>query len=186
VDDPALPQAIVDKVGECIAGLYEQIGDMDWVSAVWLNDDMGFKTQTMLSPPMMRRFIFPHQKRLVEIAHAHGKPVLLHACGNLSEVMEDLIEDVGVDAKHSFEDAIQPVSEFKRQYGGRVACLGGIDVHVLASGTEEQVRAYTRRRIEECAPGGGWTLGSGNSVANYIPVGNFLAMLDEGRKYGMY
>ena len=74
----------------------------------------------------------------------------------------------------------------KRQYGSRVACCGGIDVHVLASATEDEVRAYTRKVIEACAPGGGWTLGSGNSVANCIPVANFLAMLDEGRKVGVY
>lgn len=185
-DDPDLVQAIVDRVGDCLCGLYEALADMDWIGALWLNDDMGFKTQTALSPAMMRTFILPHQKRLVEIAHAHGKPVMLHACGNLSEVMDDLIHDVGIDAKHSFEDVIQSVSDFKRQYGDRVAALGGIDVDVLARGTEQEVRAYTRRRIEECAPGGGWTLGSGNSVANYIPVENFLAMLDEGRRWGVY
>ena len=46
--------------------------------------------------------------------------------------------------------------------------------------------AITRQVIEACAPGGGWALGTGNSVANYIPVGNYLAMLDEGRHYGVY
>jgi len=186
IEQPDLVQAVVDKVGDCLCGLYEALGDMDWLGALWLNDDMGFKTQTMLSPAMMRRYIFPHQKRLVQIAHAHGKPVMLHACGNLSEVMEDLIEDVGVDAKHSFEDIIQSVTDFKRLHGDRVAALGGIDVDLLARGTPEQVRAYTRRRIEECAPGGGWALGSGNTVANYVPLHNFLAMLDEGRRWGVY
>ncbi|MGQ9730337.1 MAG: uroporphyrinogen decarboxylase family protein [Candidatus Zipacnadales bacterium] len=186
VDDPELPQAIVEKIGECLVGLYEQLCDMEWVSALWLNDDMGFKTQTMLSPPMMRRYVFPYQKRLVSIAHAHNKPVMLHACGNLEKIMEDLIEDVGIDAKHSFEDTIMPVCDFKRKYGDRIGVLGGIDVHVLASSSEAEVRTYTRKRIEECAPGGGWALGSGNSVANYIPIENFLAMLDEGRKCGIY
>ncbi len=186
VEQPDLVQAVAQNVGDCLCGIYEALADMDWVGALWLNDDMGFKTQTVLSPAMMRRFIFPHQKRLVAAAHARGKPVMLHACGNLREVMEDLIDDVGIDAKHSFEDVIQSVAHFKRHYGHRVAALGGIDVDVLARASEEQVRAYTRRRIEECAPGGGWALGSGNSVANYIPLGNFLAMLDEGRNWGVY
>ena len=186
VEQPNLVQTVVDRVGDCLCGIYEALGDMDWVGALWLNDDMGFKTQTILSPAMLRRFIFPHQTRLVEIAHAHGKPVMLHACDNVLEVMDDLIEGVGVDAKHSFEDIIQSVTDFKRQYGDRVAALGGIDVDILARGTEAQVRAYTRQRIEECAPGGGWALGSGNSVANYVPLGNFLAMLDAGRQWGVY
>jgi uroporphyrinogen decarboxylase len=186
VEDPDLVQAVADKIGEGEMAVYKAVADFEHIGALWLNDDLGFKTQTMISPDDLRRFVFPWHKRLVEYAHQHGKLVMLHACGNLSEVMEDLIEDVGIDAKHSFEDVIQPVAEFKRQYGHQIAVLGGIDVDMLARGSEEQVRQYTRRVIEQCAPGGGWALGSGNSVANYIPVENFLAMLDEGRKVGVY
>ena len=186
MEDRDLVQAVVDKIGECELALFGALGDFDHVGALWINDDLGFKTQTMIGPDDLRRFVFPWHKRLAECAHAHGKPVLLHACGNLREVMDDLIDDVGIDAKHSFEDVIQPVAEFKRQYGSRVAALGGIDMDVLAGGTEERVRAYTRQVIEECAAGGGWALGSGNTVANYVPVENFVAMLDEGRKAGVY
>ena len=118
-----------------------------------------------------------------QIAHAHNMPFLLHSCGNLEAIMDDLINDVGIDAKHSFEDIIQPVTEAKSLYGERIALLGGIDVDMLCRSSEAEVRAYTRRVIEVCAPGGGWALGTGNSVANYIPVRNYLAMLDEGRKY---
>ena len=35
-------------------------------------------------------------------------------------------------------------------------------------------------------PGGGYALGTGNSVTNYIPVRNYIAMLDEGMKVGWY
>lgn len=185
-DDPALVRATVDRVGETLLAAYERLVQFDHVGALWLNDDLGFKTQTMISPRALREYVFPWHKRLTEFAHAHGRRVMLHACGNLREVMEDLLEDVGIDAKHSYEDVIQPVAEFKAQYGSRVAVLGGIDVHVLASGTVDEVRAYTRRVVEQCAPGGGWALGSGNSVANYIPVENFLAMLEVGREAGVY
>jgi uroporphyrinogen decarboxylase len=34
-----------------------------------------------------------------------------------------------------------------------------------------------------CLPGGGHCLGSGNSIANYVPLDNYLAMIDEGRCY---
>jgi len=79
-----------------------------------------------------------------------------------------------------------PAPEFKRRYGSRIGVLGGVDVHLLASASEEDVRAYTRKTIEECLPGGGWALGSGNSLTNYIPIPNFMAMLDEGWKCGRY
>ena len=63
------------------------------------------------------------------------------------------------------------------------ALLGGIDVDFLCRASEDEVRQRTRKTLEICMPGGGYCLGTGNSVANYIPVNNYLAMLDEGRKY---
>ncbi|MGE5531320.1 MAG: uroporphyrinogen decarboxylase family protein [Bacteroidota bacterium] len=186
IEQPDLVQAVVDGVGRTELEMYKVLCQYEHVGLVWLNDDLGFKTQTMISPQHLRQFVFPWHKRLVEYAHEHGKPVVMHACGNLREVMDDLIDDVKIDAKHSFEDVIQPVAEFKRQYGQRVSAMGGIDVDVLARCSEDEVRRYVRKVIEETAPGGGFALGSGNTVANYIPVGNYLAMLDEGRRVGVY
>ncbi len=178
--------AVARRVDEVLCTVVETTAAMECVGAQWLNDDMGFKNGPMASPETLRTYIFPTQKRICEIAHRHGKPILLHSCGNLEEITAELIDEVGIDAKHSFEDVIMPVWEVKRRWGKRMALLGGVDMDVLARGSEEQVRAYTRRCIEECAPGGGWALGSGNSVANYLPVGNFLAMLDEGWERGRY
>jgi uroporphyrinogen decarboxylase len=183
VEQPDLVEAIAERVGETLCALVENTTSMEWVGAQWLNDDMGFKTATLVSPEVFRRYVFPTQRRICEIAHAHGKPVFLHSCGKLDEIMDELIDDIGIDAKHSFEDVIMPVWEAKRKWGSRVGLLGGVDMNVLAGATEDEVRAYTRRCLEECLPGGGWALGSGNTVANYVPVGNFLAMLDEGRRW---
>jgi uroporphyrinogen decarboxylase len=185
-DDPDLVQAMFERVGEALVTVFGAMAAHEAVGAVFLGDDMGFKTQTMISPEHMRTYVFPWQRRIVEAAHAHSKPLLLHACGNLGAIMDDLIDDVGIDAKHSFEDVIMPVTEVKRRWGDRVAILGGIDVDLLARGTTEQVRAHTRAVLEACMPGGGYALGSGNSVTNYIPVENYLAMLEEGWRSGVY
>ena len=93
--------------------------------------------------------------------------------------MEDLISDIRIDAKHSFEDAIVPVAEFKRKYGNRIAVLGGVDMNQICLLSEADLRTYVRKILDQCMPGGGYALGTGNSVANYIPVENYLAMLDE-------
>jgi uroporphyrinogen decarboxylase len=185
-DDPALIQAIAEKVGDMLVRIYSTTAEMPNVGAQWIGDDMGFRTSTMISPADLQRYVFPWLKKLADIAHAHQLPFLLHSCGNLRHIMDQLIDDVGIDAKHSFEDAIQPVAEAKKLYGHRIALLGGVDIHFLCRSSEEEVRAYTRRLIETCAPGGGWALGTGNSVANYIPLRNYLAMLDEGRKRAVY
>jgi uroporphyrinogen decarboxylase len=185
-EQPDLVGAMFDRVGELSMACCEAACQIDSVRAILSSDDLGFRTGTLISPDHLRQYVLPWHKRVVECAHSHGRPVILHSCGNLEVIMDDLIDDVGIDAKHSFEDAIMPVAEAKARYGDRVALLGGVDVDFLCRATEEEVRAYVRDLIDACGPGGGWALGTGNSVANYIPVKNFLAMLDEGRRYGIY
>ena len=91
--------------------------------------------------------------------------------------MPDLLDDVGIDAKHSFEDVIVPVEEFKKRWGDRVAVLGGVDVDLLSRGSADEVRLRTETVIELCG-GVGYACGSGNSVTNYVPTENYLAMVE--------
>ena len=184
-DEPELIEAMFQRIGDIFAAIYETMAAMPEIGAMFLGDDMGYKQGTFIRPDLMRKYVFPQQKRLIDITHSHGKPFLLHACGQLGDVMDDLI-GIGIDGKHSFEDTYLPVVEAKRLYGDRIAILGGVDVDYLVRSSEDDVRAYTRRVLEECMPGGGYALGTGNSVANYIPVRNYLAMLDEGNKIGRY
>lgn len=185
-DDPELVRDIFDRVGATMVRIYESIAPLECVGAVWLGDDMGYKHSTMISPAALREYVFPWQKKLAAVAHASGKPFILHSCGYLEEIMPDLVEDVQIDARHSFEDGITPVADAKRHWGDHVAVLGGIDVDYLCRATPDQVKQRVRKTLEDCASGGGYALGTGNSVANYIPVENFLAMLEGGREFGRY
>ena len=185
-DQPDLVRAVTDRLGQLWASAYQAMASMEQVGALCLGDDMGFKSGTLVSPEVLREYIFPWQKKCVEAAHAYDKPFILHSDGELSTIMDDLINYVGIDAKHAFEDVITPVPEAKKLWGRRVAIVGGVDVDMLARGSEQQVREYTRRAILSCAPGGGYVLGSGNSITNYCKVENVLAMYDEGRKLGTY
>jgi uroporphyrinogen decarboxylase len=180
VDQPDLAEAVFERLDVLYQAMYRGMADFEDVGALVISDDLGFKTQTMISPDDLRRYVFPSHRRLAEIAHAKGKPCLLHCCGNLSEVMDDIIVYVGIDAKHSYEDAILPVTEAKKLFGHRIGILGGFDVDRLCRSTEQEVRAYTRILIEQCGSDGGYCLGSGNSIAKFVPVENYLAMLDEG------
>ena len=184
-EDEQLIEDMFAAVGSRIVAYYDNVGSLDMVGALLLGDDMGFKTQTLLSPEVYRKYLFQWHRKIVQTAHRNGKPVILHACGNLDEVMEDIIA-CGWDARHSFEDVIEPVWEAKEKYGHRIAILGGFDMDKICRMRQEEVRAHTRFLIEKCAPGGGWALGTGNSVADYVPVENFLAMLEEGYQSGFY
>jgi uroporphyrinogen decarboxylase len=181
VDDPGLVETVSERVGSLVVGLVRQIAGMDGVTAVSIYDDMGFRSGTFISPAHLNRYVLPWTRRCVEAVHAQALPFILHSCGNLEKIMDDLIDEVGIDAKHSFEDTIMPMAQVKARYGGRVGLLGGVDMHLLASGTPHEVREAARQAVQDCAPGGGYAFGSGNTIANYVPLENYLAMIDEVR-----
>jgi len=182
-DQRDLVAAISQRLTEISVAVVERLLGYSRVKAVWGSDDMGFKTGTLIGPKHLREFVLPGHKLIAEVSHSAGRPYLLHSCGQLDAIMPDLIKDVRIDAKHSFEDVIEPVTEAKRRYGDLIALLGGLDVDLLCRADEAAVRRRTREVLDLCHPGGGYCLGTGNSVANYIPLDNYLAMLDEGRRY---
>jgi uroporphyrinogen decarboxylase len=183
-DQPDLVEAICQRVGELQTATAIQAAAIDNVELVFLSDDLGFYSGTLVSPDVIRSIIMPHYKSVTDAVHAAGKLVVFHSCGNMYKLMDDVIDDVGIDAKHSYEDKILPVEEAYRRWGDRVAILGGVDMDLLGRGAEEAVRARTREILAACGTRGtGYCLGTGNTAANYIPKQNYLAMLDEGRRW---
>jgi uroporphyrinogen decarboxylase len=183
-DQRDLVKAIADRMMELSIATLRHTLQFERIKIVWGSDDMGFRSGTLISPADLREFVLPGHKLMAQMCHDAGRPYILHSCGNLSTIMEDLIEDVRIDARHSYEDTIEPVTVAKQRWGHRVALLGGLDLDFLCRATPEQVRARARATLDACMPGSGYCLGTGNSVANYIPLDNYLAMLDEGRKWG--
>jgi uroporphyrinogen decarboxylase len=183
-DQADLIEAICQRVGALVTATAAEVVTFDNVGMLFVVDDLGFYSGTLVSPDVIRRHILPHHRKITEAAHRAGKLSVFHSCGNMYKLMDDLIDDVGIDAKHSFEDKILTVEEAYRRWGDRIAIVGGVDMDLLGRGTEEQVRARTREILEVCGVRGtGYCLGTGNGVTNYIPKHNYLAMLDEGRRW---
>ena len=176
-DDPDLTQEIFDHVGSRLVKHYECLSQFDAVGAMISNDDWGFKSQPMLTPTQMRTYVIPWHREIVKIIHDAGRPAILHSCGNQELLMDDIIDDIGFDGKHSYEDVIQPVEDAYEQYHERIAILGGIDVDFLCRSTPEEITNRCRAMLERTMDRGGFALGSGNSIPNYVPQENYLAMI---------
>lgn len=185
-DNRPLVTAIAERIGDIVRREVELYLQFDRVRFVMGSDDMGFRSGLLLNPEDMRELVLSGHRRIASRTHEAGRMYLLHSCGNLSAILDDLIDNVRIDGKHSFEDTIESVIDAKRNYGGRLTLLGGIDMDFLCRSQELEVRKRVRETLEACMPGGGYCLGTGNSVANYIPLDNYLAMLDEGRRWSGY
>ena len=182
-DDPELVSDIFERRGSITLEAVANLSAIDAVEGVILAEDMGQKSDLMMSPDLFRSLVLPWHKKIGETIHERDKIFILHACGKIEKLMDDFISDVKIDARHSFEDQVTPIEQAKRLYGEHVAVLGGVDMDLLARGSEQDVRKRVREIASKCAPGGGFGLGTGNSATNYLPPENFLAMLDEGLKF---
>lgn len=177
-DQPELVVALMERIGNLQMEFYKQIISLDKLVAIFPGDDMGFRTGTLIKPDALHQIILPWHQKLASLAHEHGLLYFLHSCGNLKNIIEDLIDRVKIDGKHSFEDAIMPVEDFYDLYDQRIAILGGVDINFLTTSTQEAVRFRTRHHLEHCNRGR-FAIGSGNSIPDYVPVENYLAMVDE-------
>lgn len=184
-DDPELVAEVFARWGQKTYDFYQSVVDLEAVGVIFHADDLGFKTSTLLSPDVLRQLFFPWLRQYAALAHERSKMFWYHSCGELfgNDVIEDLVKDVRIDAYHSFQNLILPVTEFKARYGERVAALGGVDMDSLARMEEAMLRAHVQDILEQCMPGGRFALGSGNTIANYIPLRNYFVMLEEARRW---
>ncbi|GAP07374.1 uroporphyrinogen-III decarboxylase [Anaerolinea thermolimosa] len=177
VDDPDLAMDIFGEIGSRLERYYSIAARHPAVGACISNDDWGFRTQTLFSPAGMRRFVFPWHKRIVQAIHAAGKPAILHSCGHFERVMDDIVNEMGYDARHSYEDTILPVEEAYERYHQRIAILGGIDVDFVCRASPEEVYRRSKAMLERTRERGAYALGTGNSVPEYVPDEGYFAMI---------
>jgi len=177
-DDPELAERIFNEVGSRILKYYQIAVQYDSVGMLMVNDDWGFNTQTFLSPADMRKYVFPWHTKIVAAAHKLNKPAVLHSCGNAGQIMEDIIESIKFNGKHSYEDVIMPVEENYKIWGKRIGIMGGIDVDMLTRSTPEKISKRCNEMLDLAEENGSYALGSGNSVPHYIPYENYRAMID--------
>lgn len=183
IEEPELVANVLERLTVLAEAAVDRAAAHPAVGAVFFGEDMGFKTGTMLSPAFMRERVLPCHKRIVEASHRHGKPFILHSCGQIGALLEDLIEVVKIDGLHSYQDVIEPVEQVYAKYSDRIAILGGLDMDLLARGTEDQVRTRARQILRACAPGGNFAFGAGNSITDFISLNNYYVMLDELEKW---
>jgi uroporphyrinogen decarboxylase len=175
-ENPNLLKTVIDQVGARLVRYYANALTFDSVGLICGNDDWGFNTQTFFSPAAMREYFLPWHQKIVAAAHAAGRPAVLHSCGNLSHVIDDVI-DMGYDAKHSYEDNILPVEQAYDQWHGRIAIFGGIDVDFMVRSEPDAITRRCRAMLERsCQGGGGYALGTGNSVPEYLTDEKYFAM----------
>jgi uroporphyrinogen decarboxylase len=180
---------VVEAVNNKILDFYLAANDMfyktagDKFHAVLIGNDMGTQRGLMLSPELIRRFVMPGCRALVEQAHAYGKKVIYHSCGSIADIIPDLIA-AGVDVIHPIQAlaaGMEPLS-LKKLYGVKVAFCGGLDVQqLLVQGDPELVRAKVRE-LRDIFPTGLIISPSHEAILPDVSPRNIRALFDETAK----
>lgn len=178
--DPELFADLFERIGKLYQELWtKMVHDYSDIFVFFrMGDDLGHRTSTMLEPDTIRNFILPQHKKVIGIVHAEGKKFLLHSCGNIFDIMPDIIAN-GIDAKHSNEDQIAAYDTWINNYSEQIGLFGGFDMNYLIMHPYDEVynkvlNEGTRFR----AMAKGYALGSGNSIPEYMQIDGFNAMID--------
>jgi hypothetical protein len=148
--------------------------------AVAWGQDFASSQGTFISPAMFREFALPAIKARVKNIHDEfGIPVIKHACGNNNKIL-DMFVEAGYDVYQSIQaSAGMRLGEIKARYGRHFACMGGIRVETLVSGTPEEIEKEVQHAMSYFKEGGRWIFGSSHSIAVGTKYENFLAMADQ-------
>jgi uroporphyrinogen decarboxylase len=178
IDDPDAWALLVTRVGDLMDAIWArflaEFGDS--FAFFRFGDDLGFQTSVLIQPSEIVGKIIPQYKRVIDRARSTGKPFLLHSCGAITPVMNELIS-AGIDAKHSNEDNIAPFEYWSETYGERIGNFGGVDMNVLCTFDEKGISEYVRDLKKKIVKTQGIAWGSGNQITDYTPPENFLAMV---------
>ena len=183
--DEKLVADVFQRVAEIQFKALEIIFEMDYVGAVWVVDDLAFGTGPMISPQAFRDHLFPWYRKMAKLCHENDLLFFMHSDGDLMNLMEDII-DLGVDVLQPIDPTCMDIFKVKEMYGDRICLVGNVSNELLRSGSPYEVEERVRELIEKLAPGGGYCVGSGNSVTSWSKFENYMAMRAATFKYGNY
>ena len=117
--------------------LIEEAGKPD---GFWFYEDLGYRNGLFCSPRTLEEMIFPYYKEMVDFFHSYDIPVVLHACGGITDAVP-LIVEAGFDGLNPMEvKAGCNTLKFAERYGDRLTFFGGLDARVLESGDRALIR----------------------------------------------
>ena len=176
---PAETDRLLGALTDYLVEIVRRWGQLGGVDAWFFTDDWGTQSAMMISPDLWRKFFAARYRRICDEAHRWNMDVVFHSCGNVTEIVGDLI-DVGVDVVDPLQPEAMDVARVAREFGGKVGFSGGISDQELVAFTPQKVRDHVRRTIETVgrAARNAYIVAPSNVLPPEIPLANLQALFE--------
>lgn len=181
ITDPEFVHELLDKILEFNLRVIDIFNTYPF-DGIYFGDDWGQQRGMIMGAPLWREFIKPRMAKMYERAKQNGKLVLQHSCGDISDVLPDLVE-IGLDCYQTVQPEIYDLKRLKDDYRGKLAFWGTISTQqALPCLSEAEVRRIVRETADIMRHGGGFIIAPTHAIPADVPPENVLAMLDEFKK----
>ena len=185
-DEPWL-NLLNNRVEEWSTGLALQLVKAS-VDAIWLGEDLGSQTSTLISPEDWRRMFKPRHKRMIERLRRENPDliIIMHSDGAVAPLIDDFIE-IGVDVYNPVQPNVSgsDPQELKDKYGDRISFFGGIDQQsLLPLGDLKRIRSEIKEMISILGKNRGYLLAPAHILQTDVSTGTIEAMIKAAIEYG--
>ena len=150
-----------------------------YLDAVLIGNDFGSQTGLMVSPELIREFVFPGTKKLIDQAKSYGLKVMHHSCGSIFPIINDLIE-LGADIIHPIQALAEDMDapNLRKHFYKKTAFCGGVDAqYLLVNGNPGDIVKKVNE-LKEIFPTGLIISPSHEAVLPDIPPANIEALFN--------
>ncbi len=177
----AFVQQLLRGIADYILATMEILFERFEFDAIAISDDYGMQRGMLMSPDSWRKLIKPPLAEIYALAKKHGRFVFHHSCGNIVEIIGEMI-DIGLDILHPIQPEAMDILALKREFGRDVSFCGGLRTQdLLPTGTPQEIRDEVRRLKDTMGASGGYILEPGITVQADVPLDNLIAMIEEAR-----
>ena len=183
--EPALFEAVVTRITDLMVDVCERYMEVcgDKIDIFECGDDFATQRGLMISPAKWREFIKPQLQRLIDIGKRHNKLIWFHSCGDITDVLPDLI-DMGIDVWETVQLHTLPISpeKLKSEYGHHITFFGGINGQTLPFSSPEAIAAEVKRCVKILGKNGGYICGPDHTINADVPPENTIALYKTARE----
>jgi len=178
LDDPEWIKEYNQTVLDFYIRHFERALDIvDVPDGTWISEDLAYNQGLFCSPAALRDLYLPYYSALIGYLHQKGMKVMLHSCGNILDILDDLVE-IGLDVYQTVQPEIYDLKSLRDNYKNKLSFWGTISTQtMLPFETPDGVYNTIRDTVKLMGRGGGYICAPTHAVPFDVPPENIVAMV---------